>query len=80
LANIAATLLLQMDEDSAFATGVKMMESPGRYAFREQYTPGMPLLQLRLWQLEKLLMCHKPHLADYLDKLGIAPTTYASEW
>ena len=81
IANVAATLLLvnSMDEQSAFATLTRLMAAPP-YALRQQYVPGMPMLGCRLWQLERLLATHRPRLAAHLARLGVLPTTFASEW
>ena len=81
LANVAATLLLHtsMDEEVSFAILVKLMEDPP-YKMRGQYSRGMPALQLRLWQFERLLLLHLPRFGQNLIEVGVLPTAYASEW
>ena len=82
IANVAAMLLIanSMDEEAAFSTLCVLMSSPSYGPLRRQYVPGMPMLQLRMWQLEKLLALHLPRLSAHLSSLGILPTTFASEW
>jgi hypothetical protein len=44
---------------------------------REMYLPDMALLQIRLWQLSKLL---PPRLEAHLEAHAALPVLYASSW
>jgi hypothetical protein len=82
IANLTATLLLAnyMHEEAAFSTLCELMSAQRYGPLRRQYVPGMPMLRLRMWQLERLLSVHLPRFSSHLTTLGILPTTFASEW
>ncbi|PSC75797.1 TBC1 domain family member 1 isoform A [Micractinium conductrix] len=61
-------------EADAFAALSLLMRQRG---LREMYLPDMSLLQVRLWQLSKLL---PPRLAAHLEAHTVLPVLYASSW
>lgn len=82
ITSLAAMLLLanSMDEEAAFSTLCALMSAEHYGPLRRQFVPGMPMLQLRMWQLERLLHRHLPRFSSHLSALGVLPTTFASEW
>ena len=82
ITSLAAMLLLSnsMDEEAAFSTLCALMSAEHYGPLRRQFVPGMPMLQLRIWQLERLLHRHLPRFSSHLSTLGVLPTTFASEW
>jgi hypothetical protein len=82
ITSLAAVLLLanSMDEEAAFSTLCTLMSAEHYGPLRRQFVPGMPMMQLRMWQLERLLHRHLPRFSCHLSALGVLPTTFASEW
>lgn len=74
---IVGPLLLNMPDEEAFSTFVRLMKS---YDLRGHFTPNMPSLQLRLFQFDCLLEEILPLLYKHLVRLGITSSTYASQW
>ena len=74
--NFLAGLLLTYlpSEAEAYAALRLLMRQRG---LREMYLPDMSLLQIRLWQLSKLL---PPRLAAHLEAHAALPVLYASSW
>ncbi|KAJ3113106.1 hypothetical protein HDU96_003781 [Phlyctochytrium bullatum] len=77
IAFITGPLLLNMPDEEAFSTLVKLMHS---YALRELFTPSMTGLHLRLHQFDRLLDEHLPAIAKHLKSQDIRSTMYASQW
>jgi hypothetical protein len=50
------------------------------YNFRRHYLPDMEAMQLRLYQLSRLLHDLLPRVFDHLDILNIPPFVYAAPW
>lgn len=73
---LAGLMLAYLDEPAAFAALVLVMQGRG---LRDLYRPddGMALLQVRLWQLGRLL---PPPLASHLENHAALPVLYASSW
>lgn len=82
ITSLSAILLLAnaMDEEAAFSTLCKLMSAQLYGPLRRQFVPEMPMLQLHMWQLERLLHRHLPLFNSHLLSLGVLPTTFASEW
>lgn len=75
---VCGMLLMYLErEDEAFDALCSLMFAAG---LREYYLPDMDMLQLRLWQLERLLRERCPRLAAHLASFGIGPVLYASAW
>jgi hypothetical protein len=74
--NFLAGLLLTYlpTEAEAYCALSLLMRQRG---LREMYLPDMSLLQIRLWQLSKLL---PPRLAAHLEAHAVLPVLYASSW
>jgi len=68
---------VQMPDEEAFCVLVRLMKS---YDLRAQYIPDMPGLQLRLFQLDRLLEELLPAVFMHLLRQGIKSSMYASQW
>ncbi|CAO3687956.1 unnamed protein product [Rhizopus stolonifer] len=77
LAFVAGPLLLNMPEEEAFGILVQLLK---KYDIREQFTPQMDLLLLRLYQFDGLLHDHLPHIHRHFNEQGIRSNMYASQW
>ncbi|CBN76998.1 conserved unknown protein [Ectocarpus siliculosus] len=77
--NFVCRSVLQVfqDEEEAFWVFVGMLQ---RFRLRELYCPGMPLLRLRFFQLNRLLMWHLPELYDHFEACGVQTNLYATSW
>ncbi|KAH9578233.1 Rab-GTPase-TBC domain [Trypanosoma melophagium] len=75
---LAATLLLQIeDEESTFWAFVSLMQEP-RYAMAGIYAPGFPYLHVRFHQLKKLMKRKCPSTLRRIESCGIDPAVYAT--
>eukprot|EP00047_Mylnosiga_fluctuans_P022541 m.121517 g.121517 ORF g.121517 m.121517 type:complete len:820 (+) comp9299_c0_seq8:1274-3733(+) len=77
LSFISAVLLLHMPEEEAFTMFVKIMYD---YGVRDMFKQGFENLQLKLYQLGRLMEEHVPDVATYFASLGVVPHMYASQW
>jgi len=73
---LAGLFLAYLDEPEAFGALVLVMQDRG---LRTLYLPndGMALLQVRLWQLGRLM---PPRLSTHLENHAALPVLYASSW
>lgn len=74
---IVGPLLLNMPDEEAFSTLVRLMKS---YGLRGHFEPNMPALQLRLFQFDRLLEDMLPLLHRHLVRNGVKTSMYASQW
>ncbi|EPQ30179.1 uncharacterized protein PFL1_02295 [Pseudozyma flocculosa PF-1] len=74
---VVGPLLLNMPDEEAFSTLVRLMKS---YDLRGHFTPNMPSLQLRLFQFDRLLEEFLPLLHMHLVRQGVKSSMYASQW
>ncbi|SNX85982.1 related to GYP5 - GTPase-activating protein (GAP) [Melanopsichium pennsylvanicum] len=74
---VVGPLLLNMPDEEAFSTFVRLMKS---YDLRGHFTPNMPALQLRLFQFDRLLEDFLPLLHKHLVRQGVKSSMYASQW
>ncbi len=74
---VVGPLLLNMPDEEAFSTFVRLMKS---YDLRGHFTPNMPALQLRLFQFDRLLEEMVPLLHRHLVRQGVKSSMYASQW
>lgn len=74
---VVGPLLLNMPDEEAFSTLVRLMKS---YDLRGHFVPNMPALQLRLFQFERLLEEFLPLLHRHLVRSGIKVSMFASGW
>ncbi|BES92829.1 Kinesin protein [Nesidiocoris tenuis] len=77
LSYLAATLLLHMPEEQAFCVLLKIMYD---YGLRELYKDGFDCLYLRLYQLNRLMEEHLPHLYQHFRDKGVETHMFASQW
>ncbi len=74
---IVGPLLLNMPDEEAFSTLVRLMKV---YDLRGHFIPNMPSLQLRLYQFNRLVEDMLPLLHMHLTRIGIKGSMYASQW
>lgn len=77
LSFIVGMLLMHMEEISAFHVLKYLMYDLG---LRKQYRPNMKALQLKLYQLTRLLHDRYKEVYDHLETHEISPTLYAAPW
>lgn len=66
-----------MPDEEAFCVLVRLMDS---YNLRSNYLADMPGLQLRLFQLDRLLEETIPLLHTHFVRKGIKSSMWASQW
>ena len=74
---IVMPLLFNMPAEEAFCLLVRLMN---HYKLRDTFTPEMPGLHRQLYQFEQLLEDTEPKLCHHLNRRGIAPSLYATQW
>ena len=74
---IIMPLLFTMPEEEAFCLLVRMMN---KYGVRELFLQDMPGLHLHLYQFERLLEDLEPALYCHLNRRGVSPKLYATQW
>lgn len=74
---IIMPLLFTMPEEEAFCLLVRLMN---RYGVRELFIQDMPGLHLHLYQFERLLEDLQPALYCHLNRRGVTPKLYATQW
>lgn len=67
----------QMEEHQAFFLLRHLMYRRG---LRRQYLPDMMCLQIKLYQLSRLVHDQLPELYNHFDFYEVAPTLYAAPW
>ncbi|RUS80348.1 hypothetical protein EGW08_011887, partial [Elysia chlorotica] len=77
LSFIVGMLLMHMEEISAFHVLKYMMYDLG---LRRQFKPNMTALQMKLYQLTRLIHDHCREVYDHFEKHDISPTLYAAPW
>ncbi|KAH9489643.1 TBC1 domain member 1 [Bulinus truncatus] len=77
LSFIVGMLLMHMEEISAFHVLKYMMYDLG---LRKQFRPNMTALQIKLYQLTRLLHDHYKDVYDHFETHEISPTLYAAPW
>ena len=66
-----------MPEEEAFCLFVRLMS---KYGIREMFIHDMPGLHLHLYQFERLLEDLEPALYCHLNRRGVHPQLYATQW
>lgn len=51
-----------------------------RHALAGFWTEGLPLVQLCLYCMDRMVDTHLPHLFSHFKELGVTPLLYASSW
>ncbi len=74
---LIASLLLQMPEEQAFGVLVKVMHDLG---LRDMFKENFEQLQLRLYQLDRLIEANLTDLHVHMQQCGIESHMYASQW
>ncbi|KAF2803614.1 RabGAP/TBC [Mytilinidion resinicola] len=74
---IVMPLLFNMPEEEAFCLLVRLMN---KYGLRDLFINGMPGLHLHLYQFERLLEDFEPALYCHLNRRGVKPDLYATQW
>lgn len=74
---IAGILLMHMEEMAAFELIRHLMIDLG---LRKQYCPSMMALQVKLYQLMRLIHDHFKDLYNHFEMYEIAPALYATPW
>ncbi|RMZ82480.1 hypothetical protein DV737_g2023, partial [Chaetothyriales sp. CBS 132003] len=74
---IIMPLLFTMSEEEAFCLLVRLMN---KYQVRELFVNDMPGLHLHLYQFERLLEDLQPALYCHLNRRGVTPRLYATQW
>ncbi|XP_018567436.1 TBC1 domain family member 1 isoform X2 [Anoplophora glabripennis] len=77
LSFVAGVLLLHMEESQAFFVLRHLMYRRG---LRKQYLPDMMCLQIKLYQLSRLVHDQLSDLYNHFDFYEVAPTLYAAPW
>eukprot|EP00041_Stephanoeca_diplocostata_P024348 m.615527 g.615527 ORF g.615527 m.615527 type:complete len:1089 (+) comp22506_c0_seq2:201-3467(+) len=77
LSFIAAVLLLHMPEEEAFVMFIKLMFD---YNVREMFKSGFADLQLKFFQLDRLIDEMLPDLHAHFKDIGVETHMYASQW
>ncbi|XP_065316521.1 rab GTPase-activating protein 1-like isoform X1 [Gordionus sp. m RMFG-2023] len=77
LSFLAASLLLHMPEEQAFCLLVKIMYE---YDLRNLFKQGFQVLQLKFYQLERILQENLPALYSHFNEIGIEVHMFASQW
>ncbi|KAK6080523.1 TBC domain-containing protein [Seiridium cupressi] len=70
-------LLFNMPEEEAFCLLVRLMN---QYKLRDLFIQDMPGLHMHLYQFERLLEDHEPAVYCHLNRRGISPHLYATQW
>ena len=74
---IIMPLLFTMSEEEAFCLLVRLMN---KYQLRELFIHDMPGLHLHLYQFERLLEDIEPAVCAHLNRRGVSPKLYATQW
>ena len=74
---IIMPLLFNMPEEEAFCLLVRLMN---KYGVRDLFIQDMPGLHLHLYQFERLLEDLEPALYCHLNRRGVTPKLYATQW
>merc|ERR1719412_976847 len=74
---LIAALLLQMPEEQAFGVLVKVMHDLG---LRDMFRENFEQLQLRLYQLDRLIENMMPDLHVHFQDCGLESHMFASQW
>lgn len=74
---IIMPMLFVMSEEEAFCLLVRMMN---KYQLRDLFIHDMPGLHLHLYQFERLLEDLEPAVCCHLNRRGVSPKLYATQW
>lgn len=76
---VAGTFVIYMIEEDALYALISIMHRPS-FPLREMYKPGMPGTKYVLSVFVHLLHHYLPSIASHLEKEGITPHMYVTEW
>ena len=74
---IIMPILFTMPEEETFCLLVRLMN---KYQLRDLFVQDMPGLHLHLYQFERLLEDLEPALYCHLNRRGVTPKLYATQW
>ncbi|KAL1923059.1 uncharacterized protein VTP21DRAFT_9435 [Calcarisporiella thermophila] len=77
LAFVVGPLLLNMPEEETFCLLIRLVS---HYGLRDLFTPDMAGLNLRLFQFDRLLEDHLPHVFRHLMRKNVRSTMFAAQW
>eukprot|EP00053_Salpingoeca_punica_P018262 m.178543 g.178543 ORF g.178543 m.178543 type:complete len:1507 (+) comp17396_c0_seq1:283-4803(+) len=77
LSFVSAVLLLHMPEEEAFIVFTKVMMN---YGVREMFKPGFEALQLKFYQLERLIEEQLPDVYTHFKEQRVEVHMFASQW
>lgn len=77
---IAGILLLYMCEEDTFWLMVALLKGIAHEPLEGLFQHGLPLVQLSLYQFERVVKEMLPALGAHLDAEMVHPTMYASQW
>jgi hypothetical protein len=66
---VTAILLMYMSEEEAFWTLVALLKGEVNAPLEGMYQAGMPLLQLCLFQFQRLLRQELPRLGEHMEEV-----------
>jgi len=80
MAFVAGLLLFYVPEETAFDIFCRLMDDSPGVGLRTLYLPGLVGLKIKLQVFDLLLQTYLPGLKDHLEKKGVLPVLYASQW
>ena len=80
MAFVAGLLLFYVPEEKAFDIFCRLMDDSPGVGLRALYLPGLVGLKIKLQVFDLLLHTYLPGLKDHLEKKGVLPVLYASQW
>jgi len=76
---IVGMFLMYMSEEDSFWMLEYLLRNPA-FFLNGLYSPGFPLLHQFFFQFEELMKKSLPKLYDHLQKEGVSPQIYATQW
>jgi hypothetical protein len=74
---VAALFLMYMPDENAFWLLVQVMK---KYGLDQMYAPGLPLLQVCLYQFDALFKEQLPALHAHFERENVPPSMISSQW